>query len=125
MRSGPNVAFRLDSGGLAFFSQLGVARRPDLTHYFIDGFLCNRDALAFSEENQEVFAEVFRLITAYMKQSFASGDTIVQTDRQICDAPGRSFHARQLLFGTEYLQIPYMWRQLTFDLPDSKLRGGA
>ncbi len=116
-RAGPDVVFRLDSGGLAFFSQLGVARRPDLTQYFVDGFLRNRDAVAFSEENQRLFAEVIPYITARMREAFARGDYIVQTDRQICDAPGRSYHARQLLFGTRYLQIPYIWRQLTFDLP--------
>ena len=38
IRAWPDVAYRLDSGGLAFFSQLGVARRPDLTQYFVDGF---------------------------------------------------------------------------------------
>ena len=116
-RAGPEAVVRLDNGGLAFFSQLGVARRPDLTQHFIDGFPKNRDALAFSEENQALFAQVFSYINSYMKQGFASGQIIVQTDRQIGDAPGRSFHARQLLFGTRYMQIPYMWRQLTFDLP--------
>ncbi len=50
----------------------------------------------------------------------AAGENVVQTDRQIGDAPGRSFHARQLLYGTRYLQVPYMWRQLTFDLPESQ-----
>ncbi len=122
-RSGPDVVFRLDTGGLAFLSQLGVARRPDLTQYFIDGFSRNRDAIAFSEANQELFAQVLPYMTDHMKQSFAKGDTIVQTDRQICDAPGRSFHARQLLFGTRYLQIPYMWRQLTFPMPKSEQVG--
>ncbi len=121
-RAWPDVAVRLDSGGLGFFSQLGVARRPDLTQYFIDGFARNRDGLAFSEESQALFAEVFPYITAAMKKHFAAGDTVVQTDRQIGDSPDRSFHARQLLFGTEYLQLPYMWRQLTFDLPDAKLQ---
>ncbi len=120
-RSGPDVAFRLDNGGLAFFSQLGVARRPDLTQYFIDGFARNRDALAFSEVNQALFAEVFPYITRNLEEHFASGDTIVQSDRQIGDVPGRSFHARQLLYGTHYLHLPYMWRQLTFDLPDAEL----
>ena len=72
---------------------------------------------AFSEENQALFAEVLPYITAYMERSFEAGQTIVQSDRQICDAPDRSFHARQLLFGTRYMQIPIMWRQLTFDLP--------
>ena len=120
IRAWPDVAYRLDSGGLAFFSQLGVARRPDLTQYFVDGFARNRDALAFSEANQSLFAEVFPYITRVMREGFASGDTIVQSDRQICDAPGRSFHARQLLFGTHYLQVPYMWRQLTFDLPETE-----
>jgi len=119
-RSGPDVVFKLDSGGLAFYSQLGVARRPDLTQYFIDGFQRNRDAIAFSEADQKLFAEVLPYIMDYMKKSFAKGDTIIQTDRQICDAPGRSFHARQLLFGTRYLQIPYMWRQLTFPLPEGE-----
>jgi hypothetical protein len=117
-RAGPDAVFRLDTGGLAFFSQLGVARRPDLTQYFIDGFLMNRDALAFSEANQALFAEVLPYITKRLQACFARGDTIVQTDRQIGDAPERSFHARQLLYGTRYLQIPYMWRQLTFDLPE-------
>ena len=119
-RAWPDVVVRLDSGGLAFFSQLGVVRRPDLTQYFIDGFVKNRDALAFSEENQALFAEVFVYINEYMRQRFSSGETIIQSDRQICDAPGRSFHARQLLFGARYIQIPIMWRQLTFDLPEAQ-----
>jgi ATP-dependent phosphoenolpyruvate carboxykinase len=115
----PEVAVRLDNQGLDFFSQLGVVRRPDLTLYYIDGFGRNRDALAFDEENQALFTEVFRKITQRLKECLAAGETVVQTDRQIGDAPGRSFHARQLLFGIRYLQIPYMWRQLTFDLPES------
>lgn len=116
-RAGPDIAYRLDTGGHAFFSQLGVARRPDLTQYYIDGFLRNRNALAFGEENQTLFAEVLPYITAYMNEHFDSGDEIVQTDRRITDVAGRSFHARQLLFGTHYLQLPYMWRALTFELP--------
>jgi hypothetical protein len=122
-RAWPEVVFRLDSGGLAFFSQLGVVRRPDLTQYFIDGFPKNRDALAFNEESQSLFAEVFGYINKYMTEQFSAGNTIVQSDRQICDAPGRSFHARQLLFGTRYVQIPLMWRQLTFDLPQAEYTG--
>ena len=121
----PDVVVRLDNGGLAFFSQLGVARRPDLTQYFIDGFTRNRDSLAFEESNQVLFADVFPHISRYMKDRFAAGDTIVQFDRQIGDAPGRSLHARQLLFGTHYLQPPYMWRQLTFDLPEAERTGHA
>ena len=120
-RAGPGVVVRLDNGGLAFFSQLGVARRPDLTQYLIDGFSRNRDALAFSEANQALFAEVFARINLYMKHHFSSGDTIIQSDRRIGDAPGRSFHARQLLFGHRYLQLPIMWRQLTFELPAAEL----
>lgn len=117
-RAWSEVVVRLDNGGLAFFSQLGVVRRPDLTQYFIDGFARNRDALAFSQENQWLFTEVFRYINSYMETHLRAGDAIIQTDRQIGDVPGRSFHARQLLFGTRYLQVPYMWRQLTFDLPE-------
>ena len=116
----PDAVVRLDNGGLAFFSQLGVARRPDLTQYFIDGFQPNRDALPFSEENQRLFTGVVQAITEHMKQHFASGQSIVQTDRQIGDAPGRAFHARQLLFGDRYFQAPLMWRQLTFDLPEDQ-----
>ncbi|MBM3926004.1 MAG: hypothetical protein FJ320_08470 [SAR202 cluster bacterium] len=116
-RAGPEVVFRLDTGGLAFYSQLGVARRPDLTQYFIDGFSKNRDALSFSEASQELFAEVFPYITRKMESSFRAGKDIIQSDRRIADAPDRSFHARQLLFGIRYLQAPYMWRQLTFPLP--------
>ncbi|MDE2842455.1 MAG: hypothetical protein OXN21_03625, partial [Chloroflexota bacterium] len=116
----PGVAVKLDSGGIGFFSQLGVVRRPDLTQYYVDGFTPNRDALSFSEENQAVFTEVFECIVARLREHLASGQTIIQTDRQICDAPGRSFHARQLLFGADYLQLPYMWRQLTFELPESE-----
>ena len=119
-RAWPGVVLRLDNGGLAFFSQLGVARRPDLTQYFIDGFSRNRDSLAFSEASQELFAQVFAHVTQKMQEHFQAGDFIVQSDRQIGDAPGRSFHARQLLFGTHYLQIPYMWRQLTFDMPEDR-----
>ena len=119
-RAWPEVVVRLDSGGLAFFSQLGVVRRPDLTQYFVDDFVQNRDALSFSEANQALFAEVLEYINDYMRRQFASGQTIIQTDRQICDAPGRSFHARQLLFGARYMQIPIMWRQLTFDLPEEE-----
>ena len=122
-RAWPEVVVRLDSGGLAFFSQLGVVRRPDLTQYFIDGFPKNRDALAFNEDSQSLFAEVFTYINRYMAEQFSAGKTIVQSDRQICDAPGRSFHARLLLFGTRYVQIPLMWRQLTFDLPQAEHTG--
>ena len=114
-RAGPDTVARLDTGGRAFFSQLGVARRPDLTQYFIDGFARNRDALAFSKENQALFAEVFTYITKRLRDAFASGDTAIQIDRQICDAPDRSILARQILYGERYLQLPYMWRQLTFD----------
>ena len=121
-RAWPGVVVRLDTGGRAFFSQLGVARRPDLTQYFIDGFLKNRDALAFSEPNQALFAEVLGHINRVMKEHFAAGDAIIQSDRRICDAPGRSFHARQLLFGTRYLQVPLMWRQLTFEIPEDERR---
>jgi len=116
----PEVVVQLDNQGLDFFSQLGVVRRPDLTQYFIDAFGRNRDALAFDEDNQVLFTEVFRQITRRLTECFNAGETVVQTDRQIGDAPGRSFHARQLLFGTRYLQAPYMWRQLTFDLPESE-----
>jgi hypothetical protein len=116
----PETVFRLDNGGLAFFSQLGVVRRPDLTQYFVEGFTRNRDALAFSEENQRLFTRVFNRACDKMEAHFASGEGIVQTDRQICDAPERSFHARQLLFGTRYMQAPYMWRRLTFDLPQEQ-----
>ena len=116
----PGVAVRLDSGGMGFFSQLGVVRRPDLTQYYVDGFTPNRDALSFSEDNQVLFTEVFNCIVSKLREHLDSGQTIVQTDRQICDAPGRSFHARQLLFGADYLQLPYMWRQLTFELPETE-----
>ena len=119
-RAWPEVVVRLDTGGLAFFSQLGVVRRPDLTQYFIDGFSANRDALAFSEDNQALFAEVFSYINKALVKHLEAGDTVIQTDRQVGDAPGRSFHARQMLFGARYLQIPIMWRQLTFDLPESE-----
>ena len=122
-RAWPGVVVRLDRGGLAFFSQLGVVRRPDLTQYFIDDFVMNRDSVAFSEDNQALFADVFAYVNQYMRQHLAAGDTIIQSDRQICDAPGRSFHARQMLFGTRYMQIPIMWRQLTFDLPQEQLGG--
>ena len=108
------MVVRLNTGGYAFFSQLGVVRRPDLTQYFIDGFAKNRDGVVFSTESQILFAEVFAHINAYMEERLALGDTIVQSDRQVGDAPGRSFHARQMLFGTRYMQIPMMWRQLTF-----------
>ena len=119
-RAWPDLVMRLDNGGLAFFSQLGVVRRPDLTKYFIDGFDRNRNAQAVSEKDQVLIGEVMTYIVRSLKRDFSYGDNIVQTDRQICDAPGRSYHARQLLFGTKYLQLPYMWRQLTFDLPQHK-----
>ena len=111
----PDASIQLDNGGLAFFSQLGVARRPDLTQYFIDGFTRNRDALAFDEVNQGVFTPVINRIVEVLETHLEQGDYIVQTDRQIGDAAGSTFHARQLLFGTHYLHLPYMWRQLTFD----------
>ncbi len=121
-RAGPDAVSPTDVGGLAFFSQLGVARRPDLTQYFIDGFLRNRDAVAFSENSQKLFAEVLPHINARLRQCFDRDDTVIQTDRLICDAPGRSFHARQLVFGARYLQLPYMWRHLTFEMPEGERR---
>ena len=121
-RAWPGVVVRLDTGGYAFFSQLGVVRRPDLTQYFIDGFAKNRDGVVFTTESQTLFAEVFGYINSYMEEKLASGDTIIQSDRQVGDAPGRSFHARQMLFGTRYIQIPMMWRQLTFPAPEEIAR---
>ena len=113
---------RLDTGGLGFFSQLGVVRRPDLTKYLVDGYDRNRDPEAsFNEANQALFAEALAYAVEYLRSHLAKGDTVVQTDRQIGDAPGRSYHARQMLFGTRYLQLPFMWRQLTFDLPSDQL----
>ena len=117
-RAWPGVVVRLDTGGYAFFSQLGVVRRPDLTQYFIDGFAKNRDGVVFTEKNQTLFTEVFSYINAFMEEKLATGDTIIQSDRQVGDAPGRSFHARQMLFGARYLQIPIMWRQLTFPVTE-------
>jgi len=118
----PEAVVRLDNGGLDFFSQLGVVRRPDLTQYFVDGFDANRDGLAFNEANQELFSEVFEYICATMRSHLSDGTTIIQSDRQIGDSPERSFHARQLLFGVRYLQVPYIWRQLTFPLPEARLQ---
>ena len=66
-RAWPGVVVRLDTGGYAFFSQLGVVRRPDLTQYFIDGFAKNRDGVVFSTENQTLFTEVFGYINSYME----------------------------------------------------------
>ena len=115
----PDAVVRLNTGGLGFFSQLGVVRRPDLTKYFVDGYDRNRDDVAFNEENQALFAEVLHYTVDYMRAKLAAGDTIIQTDRQIGDAPGRSYHARQMLFGERYPQLPFCWRQLTFDMsPD-------
>ena len=121
-RAWPGVAIRLDTGGYGFFSQLGVVRRPDLTQYFIDGFAKNRDGVVFTTESQTLFTEVFGYINSYMEENLAAGDTIVQSDRQVGDAPGRSFHARQMLFGTRYMQIPLMWRQLTFPVSEEVSR---
>ena len=118
-RSGTEVVPRLNSGGVGFYSQLGVARRPDLTQYFVDGFLQNRDGVAFSEASQALFAKVLPYLTRRLTECFESGETVVQSDRRICDAPGRSFHARQLMVGTRYMQLPYMWRQLTFEMPEA------
>lgn len=119
-RAGPDAVFRLDSGGLAFFSQMGVARRPDLTQYFVDGFPKNRDTLAFSEASQALFAEVVPYLSRKLVDSFAAGDTVIQCDRGLGDVPGRSFHARQLLVGDHYPQIPFLWQQLTFPRPESE-----
>ncbi|MCI0812310.1 MAG: phosphoenolpyruvate carboxykinase (ATP) [Chloroflexi bacterium] len=122
MRAGPDVVFRLDNGGMACYSQLGVARRPDLTRYFIEDFAGNRDSLSFSVADQRLFVDVLPYVTRYMEAAFAEGARIIQSDRQVCDAPGRSFHARQLLFGDRYPQLPYLWRQLTFELPESEFQ---
>ena len=118
-RAGPEAVGQLDSGGVGFYSQLGVARRPDLTQYLIDGFRRNRDGIAFSEASQALFAQVLPYLTRHLEASFESGEGVVQTDRQICDVPGRSFHVRQLMVGTRYMQLPYMWRQLTFEMPQA------
>ena len=62
-RAWADAAVQLNTGGVAFFSQLGVDRRPDLTHYFVDGFSKNRDAISFSEENQALFSEIIPYIS--------------------------------------------------------------
>ena len=119
-RAGPDIVAQLETGGLAFFSQLGVARRPDLTQYFIDGFTKNRDAIAFREENQSLFADILPYITKYIKEQFEIKSEIIQVDRQIGDLDDLSFHARMLLCGTDYTGLPYMWKQLTFPLSKTK-----
>ena len=119
-RAGPDIVVQLENGGLAFFSQLGVARRPDLTQYFIDGFTKNRDAIAFSEENQSLFANILPYISKYIKKEFANKSQIIQVDRQIGDVDDQSFHARMLLCGTNYTGLPYMWKQLTFPISETK-----
>ena len=119
-RAGPEVVARLNSGGLAFYSQRGVARQPALTRYLMDGFRPNRDSLEFGHADQRLFTRILPVITAKLEEWLAAGEVVVQSDRRICDAPGRSFHARQLLVGARYPQLPYLWRQLTFDLPEAE-----
>ena len=114
----PKIGVRLKSGGLASFSQLGVRRRPDITKYFIDGFPSNRHANLLTEEDQDLLSEILPHITEYMRNHFQKGDSIIQSDRQIGDVIDRSFHARQLLFGSDYPHVAYMWRKLTFDLSE-------
>ena len=97
-RAGSESVPRLDTGGLAFYSQLGVARRPDLTQYFIDGFPKNRDGIAFSEASQALFAEVLPYLVRYLAGAFDAGEAVVQSDRQVCDVPGRSFHVRHAVY---------------------------
>ncbi|MEE2884827.1 MAG: hypothetical protein VX701_03945 [Chloroflexota bacterium] len=118
----PKIGVRLKSGGLASFSQLGVRRRPDITKYFIDGFPRNRHANLLTEEDQEILSDILPYITDYMRTHFQKGDSVIQSDRQIGDVADRSFHARQLLFGSEYPHVAYMWRKLTFQRPE-KLTG--
>ena len=65
-RAWPGVVVRLDTGGLAFFSQLGVVRRPDFTQYFIDWFAKTRDGVVFSPEIQTFFPDVFRYINDFI-----------------------------------------------------------
>ena len=119
-RAGPEAVVRLNSGGFAFYSQRGVARQPHLTRYLMDGFPPNRDSLEFGHDDQRLFCRILPIITASLTSWLDAGETVVQSDRRICDAPGRSFHARQLVVGTRYVQLPYLWRQLTFELPEDE-----
>ena len=119
-RAGPETVVHLNSGGFAFYSQRGVARQPDLTRYLMDGFTPNRDSRTFDHDDQRLFCNILPLITAKLTAWLDAGEVIVQSDRRICDAPGRAFHARQLVVGSRYPQLPYLWRQLTFDLPESE-----
>ena len=118
--AGPEIVFELEDGTPMFFSQLGVRRRPELTQYvFHEGMLLNRDGTPISEDTQQLFAQVLPFIQRYMEAQLAAGQTIIQSDGAIGDDPTGSFHARQLLVGTQYLQPAYAWRhQLTFDLPE-------
>ena len=119
-RAGPETVVHLNSGGFAFYSQQGVARQPDLTRYLMDGFTPNRDSRTFDHDDQLLFCNILPIITAKLTAWLDAGEVIVQSDRRICDAPGRAFHARQLVVGSRYPQLPYLWRQLTFDLPESE-----
>ena len=74
-RAWPEVVVRLDNGGLSFFTQLGVARRPDLTQYFVDGFTRNRDSLAVSVELQALLSEIVPYITRYMDKFNSDTDS--------------------------------------------------
>ena len=122
-RAGPEAVVRLNSGGFAFYSQRGVARQPHLTRYLMDGFTPNRDSLEFGHDDQRLFCRILPVISARLSEWLDAGETVVQSDRRVCDAPGRSFHARQLVVGARYPQLPYLWRQLTFDLPEEERQG--
>ena len=91
----------------------------------MDGFRPNRDSLEFGHADQRLFTRILPVITAKLTEWLAAGEVVVQSDRRICDAPGRSFHARQLVVGARYPQLPYLWRQLTFDLPGGRARQPA
>jgi hypothetical protein len=123
VKAGPEVVVQLDSGGYAFYSQRGVARQPHLTRYFVEGFTPNRDSFRFDVADQELFAPILPLITDRVRQWLADGEMVVQSDRRIGDAPGRSFHARQLVIGSRYPQLAYLWRQLTFEMPQTEQTG--
>ena len=123
VKAGPEVVVQLDSGGYAFYSQRGVARQPHLTRYYVDGFAPNRDSFRFDMDDQELFAPILPLITDRLGKWLADGEMVVQSDRRICDAPGRSFHARQLVIGSRYPQLAYLWRQLVFEMPEAEQTG--
>ena len=122
-RAWPDVAVRLDSGGLGFLQPAWGRAQTGSNPVF------HRRLRAEPGQRGLQRGEPVPLCRGLPVHHRSYEKALCLRRHRCPDGQANRGHYRSLLprpsvccFGTEYLQLPYMWRQLTFDLPDAKFQ---